>query len=46
MWRDYVRRGGKTFDDCIGCGACEGKCPQHLEIIKNLEMVCKTLAED
>ncbi len=46
MWRDYVRRGGKTFDDCVGCGACEGKCPQHLEIIKNLEMVCKTLAED
>ena len=40
MWRDYVKRGGKTFDDCIGCGACESKCPQHLEIIKNLEMVC------
>ena len=43
MWKDYVRRGGKTFDDCIGCEACESKFPQHLEIIKNLEMVCNTL---
>ena len=43
MWRDYVEHGGKTFDDCIGCGACEDRCPQHLEIIKNLEMVCELL---
>ena len=45
MWRDYVRHGGKTFDDCLGCGACEEKCPQHLEIIKNLEMVCGLLKD-
>ncbi len=45
MWRDYVRCGGKTFDDCLGCGACEEKCPQHLEIIKNLEMVCGLLKD-
>jgi hypothetical protein len=45
MWRDYVEHGGKTFDDCIGCGACEDRCPQHLEIIKNLEMVCELLKD-
>ena len=45
MWRDYAEHGGKTFDDCIGCGACEDRCPQHLEIIKNLEMVCELLKD-
>lgn len=46
MWRDYKRHGGKTFDDCLQCGACESKCPQHLEIIENLEKVCKLLDEE
>lgn len=43
MMRDYINRGGKTFDDCVQCGACESRCPQHLEIIRNLQMVCETL---
>ena len=45
MMRDYIHHGGKTFDDCIGCGACESKCPQHLSIIENLEKVCKLLKD-
>ncbi len=46
MMKDYIRNGGLTFDDCIQCGACEEKCPQHLEIIQNLEMVCKVLRDE
>ena len=45
MMAEYIKKGGKTFSDCLDCGECEEKCPQHLEIRKNLEMVCKTLCE-
>ena len=45
MMRDYKNRGGKTFSDCIGYGACEDKCPQHLAIRENLEKVCKLFEE-
>jgi len=45
MMRDYIKHGGKTFADCIDCGACEEKCPQKLAIRENLEKVCKLLCE-
>ena len=45
MMAEYIKKGGKTFSDCLDCGECEEKCPQHLEIRKSLEMVCKTLCE-
>ena len=29
--------------NCVKCGACEGKCPQHIEISKSLETVTKRM---
>lgn len=46
MMRHYLSGGGKTFNDCKQCGLCETKCPQKLEIRKNLEMVCNILSKD
>ena len=46
MKRNYglaTREGGKA-SDCIGCGQCEGACPQHLPIIELLKD-CAAIAE-
>ena len=43
MMQGYLRQEGKTFADCRDCGLCEKKCPQHLEIRKNLEKVGRIL---
>lgn len=45
MMREYLKKDGKTFKDCKNCGACEKKCPQHLEIRKQLEKVCDILCD-
>ncbi|MBQ9517775.1 MAG: aldo/keto reductase [Eubacterium sp.] len=45
MMSEYLKKDGKTFADCIDCGMCENKCPQHLKIRENLDMVCKLLSE-
>ncbi|MDR2650352.1 MAG: aldo/keto reductase [Clostridiales bacterium] len=34
----------KTAESCVECGACESKCPQHLEIIKQLKDTHAALA--
>ena len=34
--RDHYMNLEKTASDCIGCGQCEGQCPQHLTIIDYL----------
>jgi predicted aldo/keto reductase-like oxidoreductase len=37
MFAKYLE--GKSFKDCMDCGVCEGKCPQHLEIRREMERV-------
>ena len=36
FYNGLVSRSGKA-SDCVGCGQCEGVCPQHLPIIKLLK---------
>lgn len=37
------KKPGATSKDCIGCGYCERKCPQHLKVRKLLKMAEGTL---
>ena len=44
----YYERLIMTFgkaSDCIGCGSCEGVCPQHLNIIENLKEIAGQFEE-
>ena len=35
---------GKDPRNCVGCGACEAQCPQHINIIEMLKMATEELA--
>ncbi len=36
-------RRGKKAEDCVGCGECEPKCPQHISIMAQLKEVAEAL---
>ena len=38
-----MTEGRGSAADCIGCGACESVCPQHLPIIEHLKQVSEAL---
>ncbi len=39
-YNNLTKEFGKA-SECIGCGQCEGVCPQHLSIIENLQKVAE-----
>ena len=39
-YNNLTKEFGKA-SECIGCGQCEGVCPQHLPIIENLQKVAE-----
>ena len=38
-----IRKNGGGADQCVGCGACEAACPQHLNIISSLQSAWQEL---
>ena len=45
FYSGLIERSGKA-SDCIGCGQCEGVCPQHLPIISLMKEAAEILETD
>jgi predicted aldo/keto reductase-like oxidoreductase len=43
-WETTIPLNGARADACIACGTCEERCPQHIEISKELEKVAALFA--
>ena len=41
----FILKNGAGADKCVGCGACEAACPQHLNIIESLQFAWKDLKQ-
>lgn len=41
----FILKNGAGADKCVGCGACESACPQHLNIIESLQFAWKDLKQ-
>jgi len=43
--QSYKKLGDKSAENCVSCGECAGKCPQHIEIEERLKEVAAELGE-
>lgn len=39
----FTKNAGQSVSNCIECGACEKKCPQHISIIEQLKIAHRAL---
>jgi len=39
----FIGRAGQDAGKCVGCGACEDKCPQHIAIMEQLKIAHESL---
>jgi hypothetical protein len=43
-YENFLVKGNKDASKCVECGACEEKCPQHINIIEKLKEVKETFS--
>ena len=43
-YENFLVKGNEDASKCVECGACEEKCPQHINIIEKLKEVKKTFS--